>query len=70
MADGRHIENRLGYNWAADCQISGILCVGKQFTQTFGNETDSRVPQNVFFAFLTRFGLRRAADFVPLRVLF
>jgi len=52
MADTHHIENIVGHNSVADCPISVRFCVGKQFlTEFFCNETDTHVPQNVFFCF-------------------
>ena len=41
-------KSYLGHNSAADCPISVKFCVGKQFSQNFGNETDRHVLQNVF----------------------
>jgi len=67
MADGRHFKNCFGHTSAVDCPISVVkLCVGKHavFLQNFGNGTDTRVLQNVFFVFLIEFGLRRATAFV------
>jgi len=66
MADGRHTETRfLAITLQPDCPISVNYCVGKQFfdrISAMGRITD--VPQNVYFVFLTKFGLRRTAAFV------
>jgi len=41
------------YNSAADYPTSVKICVGNHsFSQNFGNETDTHIPQNVFFCFL------------------
>jgi len=55
VADGRHIENRFSYNSAADCPISVEFCVGSSFSSNFSNGTITRVPQNVFLKFQSRF---------------
>jgi len=45
------------------------VLLGSSFSQNFGNGTDSGVPQNVFFVFILRFGLRHAAAFVSSPIL-
>jgi len=47
---GRHFNNHFfDHNSAADCRIWVKFCSGGSLSQNFGNDTDVRVPQNIFF---------------------
>jgi len=70
--DPPYWKSIFGHNSASDCTISVKFCVRKQFPPTnFGNGTEIRVPQNLFFVFLMHFGIRWAAAFVssPIQLL-